>query len=265
MATQTPRDSRAHPSALLAVRLRVSETDLAQLVSAHQGFVAKLAREYGHLGVPIEDLINEGNIGLLQAARRFDRLRGTRFLTYAAAWIRKQILSALEHHMRLVRLPAYRLRTLRRLLSAEQTLSQRLGRCPDREELRLQMDARRGEVERIQQCRYREVSIDGDPDAVAPVGRTLQDPETLSPEEELLRDETYRLVHGALAILTSRERTILMDRYGLHDGRMRTLREVASGLSLSRERVRQIESSARMKIARHLACRKKFVDGTARH
>lgn len=254
MASHPPHDGLSRTVQRSAPR-RYADVDLAQLVSAHQGFVAKLAREYSHLGVPLEDLINEGNIGLLQAARRFDRLRGTRFLTYASAWIRKQILSALEHHARLVRLPAYRLKTLRRLLCAERSLAQSLGRAPEREEIREQMRARRGEVERLEQYRFYEVSIDADREAEFPSLEPLRAPDALSPEAELLRDESYRLVHDALSILSIRERTVVVERYGLYDGRVRTLREVACALGLSRERVRQIEETARLKIARHIACR----------
>jgi len=254
MSTHPPHEGLNRTTQDTAAR-HAPEVDLAQLVAAHQGFVARLAREYSRLGVPLEDLINEGNIGLLQAARRFDSDRGTRFLTYAAAWIRKQILGALEHHARLVRLPAYRLKTLRSLLVAEHSLAQKLGRRPDREELRDQMHARRGEVERLQQCRYYEVSLDADADSEHPHLAPLTDAAALGPEGELLRDETYQLVHGALGVLTARERTVLVDRYGLVDGVPRTLREVASTLGLSRERVRQIESTARLKVARHIACR----------
>lgn len=254
MATHPPHDGLSRSAQTVAAR-PAAGLDLAQLVSEHQGFVAKLAREYCRLGVPLEDLINEGNIGLLQAARRYDRMRGTRFLTYAAAWIRKQILGALERHARLVRLPSYRLKHLRRMLSAEAALSQRLGRAPDREELSAQMRARRGEVERLQRYRFFEVSIDAGNDDDQPGLQPLADLEAPSPEAELLRDETYRIVHAALAILSERERTVVVERYGLADGRVRTLREVAGELGLSRERVRQIESSARLKIARHIAYR----------
>jgi RNA polymerase primary sigma factor len=231
------------------------DTELSLLISAHQGFVAKLAREYGHLGVPLEDLINEGNIGLLQAARRFDALRGTRFLTYAAAWVRKQILGAIERHARIVRLPPYRMRTLRRLLSAEKSLAQQLGRAPDVEELSHRLQAPSHDVRRLQQCRFYEVSIEGDAEAEHPTLRPLTNPDALNPEQELLRDETYRVVRGALLRLSERERTVLVQRFGLADGRVRTLREVAVALGLSRERVRQIESSARARVARYLARR----------
>jgi RNA polymerase primary sigma factor len=232
-----------------------SDAELSVLISTHQGFVAKLAREYGHLGVPLEDLINEGNIGLLQAARRFDALRGTRFLTYAAAWVRKQILSAIERHARIVRLPPYRMRTLRRLLTAEKALSQQLGRAPELEELSDSLQARSGDVRRLQQCRFHEVSIEADAEADHPTLRPLTNPDALNPEQELLRDETYRVVRGALIRLGERERMVLVQRFGLADGRVRTLREVADALGLSRERVRQIESSARARVARYLARR----------
>lgn len=232
----------------------LGQADLERLISAHQGFVFKIAREYTHLGIPVEDLINEGNIGLLQAARRFDRLRGTRFLTYASTWIRKYILGAIERYVRLVRLPPYRLRRLRHMLNAERALAQKLGRAPSREELANMAEVQENEFESIQRCRYLEVSIDAvQRDTGSVRTRTLPDPDTPTPEEDLLRDETYRLVHGALSRLDTRERTVMVGRYGLQDGRVHTLREVAEDLGLSRERVRQIEAIARRKIARHLA------------
>ncbi len=234
---------------------RLDKAEQTRLVSANQGFVFKLAREYGRLGVPIEDLVSEGNIGLLQAARRFDSLRGTRFLTYAAAWVRKQILNAVQHHARLVRLPAYRMKRLRRMLSAERALAQQLGRAPNREELGGRMQTRSCDVESLQQCRYSEISLDGNSEAGEMWVRPLVDTDAASPEQELLRDETFQIVHEALEMLSPRERTVVAERYGLSDGRVRTLREVAVELGLSRERVRQIESTARLKIARHIACR----------
>jgi RNA polymerase primary sigma factor len=235
--------------------LTPADADLARLIAAHQGFVAKLAREYGHLGVPLEDLINEGNIGLLQAARRFDALRGTRFLTYAAAWVRKHILGAIERHARIVRLPAYRMRTLRRMLSAEKALAQQLGRPPELEELSDRLHAQSGDVRRLQQCRFHEVSIEADAEEERPTLRPLTNPNALNPEQELLRDETYRVVRLALVRLGERERSVLVQRFGLSDGRVRTLREVADAMGLSRERVRQIESAARDRVARYLARR----------
>ena len=232
----------------------LQEAALARLISAHQGFVFKIAREYIHLGIPLEDLVNEGNIGLLHAARRFDHSRGTRFLTYAAAWIRKYILGAIQHYTRLVRLPPYSLRRLRRFLNEEQALAQKLGRTPSQEELVADSDLRGRELEDIQKCRYVEVPIEMiHPGGESEYTRPLLDCDALSPEEDLLRGEAYRLVHGALSRLTPRERTIMIGRYGLSDGRVRTLREVANTVGLSRERVRQIEAFARRKIGRHLA------------
>ncbi|MEE9219664.1 MAG: sigma-70 family RNA polymerase sigma factor [Acidobacteriota bacterium] len=229
------------------------EAELASLVAAHQGFVFKIAREYSHLGVPIEDLVNEGNIGILEAVRRFDHLRGTRFLTYAGAWIRKYILAAVGRYARLVRLPPYRLRGLKCLLSAERALTQKLGRPPSREELASSTHLCRRDIELIQQYRSVEVSIDlAHQDTDSPFLRVLPDLTTPTPEEDLLRDETYHLVHDSLARLSARERAVLLARYGLTDGKVRTLREVAASLGLSRERIRQIESAARQKIAHHL-------------
>ncbi len=231
----------------------LQEAELARLISAHQGFVFKIAREYIHLGIPLEDLVNEGNIGLLHAARRFDHLRGTRFLTYASAWIRKYILGSIQRYARLVRLPPYSLRRLRRFLHEEQALAQKLGRSPSHEEVAAGSDLRGREIESLQKCRYVEVPIDVvHPDSETGYTRPLPDPNALNPEEDLLRGEAYRLVHGALSRLSPKERTVMIGRYGLSDGRVRTLKEVAKHLGLSRERVRQIEAIARRKIVRHL-------------
>ena len=232
----------------------LQEAELARLISAHQGFVFKIAREYIYLGIPLEDLVNEGNIGLLHAARRFDHLRGTRFLTYATAWIRKYILGAVQRYARQVRLPPYSLRRLRRFLNEEQALAQKLGRAPSQEEIAAGSDLRGRELESIQKCRYVEVPIEAvHPNSESEYTRALPDRDTLNPEEDLLRGEAYKLVHGALSRLTPRERTIMVGRYGLSDGRVRTLREVARSLGLSRERVRQVEAIARCKITRYLA------------
>jgi RNA polymerase nonessential primary-like sigma factor len=141
------------------------------------------------------------------------------------------------------------------MLSAERALAQQLGRAPDRDELGGRMQTATCDVERLQQCRHSEISLDGDSETGEMWVRPLVDTDAASPEEELLRDETFQIVHQALGMLTTRERTVVVERYGLSDGRIRTLREVAVELRLSRERVRQIESTARLKIARHIACR----------
>ena len=226
-----------------------------QLLSTHRGYVTEVALKYRRFGVPLDDLINEGAIGLLEAARRFDASRGTKFLTYASYWIHKQILGALEYQSRVVRVPDYRLKRVRKLLKLENTLLQELGRPPTREEirarLRLDGDPSTGMLPRT----TFEVSIDDESDSVRPAIQALVDHSTAGPEDSLLHDETTILVRRSLEILTPREKQILVARYGLEGNRRHTLREVAAELDISREGVRKIEMSARQKIARFLTTR----------
>ena len=226
-----------------------------QLLSTHRGYVTEVALKYRRFGVPLDDLINEGAIGLLEAAQRFDASRGTKFLTYASYWIHKQILGALEYQSRVVRVPDYRLKRIRKRLKLENNLLQELGRPPTREEIRARLHLS-GEpwTGALPQATV-EVSIDDEADSVRSAIQALVDQSTAGPEDSLLHDETTILVRNALEILAPRERQVLVARYGLEGRPRRTLREVAAVLDISREGVRKIEMSARQKIARFLTTR----------
>lgn len=225
------------------------------VVLSNQGFVTKIACEYRNLGLPLEDLLNEGNVGLLEAAQRFDPNRGTRFITYAIYWIRKSILKAVSRHQTLVRIPDYRIRQARAIKDMGRSLSSTLGREAGSDEISQAMALTIGKMEQILQAQLKELPLD------APVGESkdstmldrMVDERAVSPEAGLIQDEHTRLLKQALRQLTAQQRLIIVRRYGLAGGPSRTLGEIGARLGLSRERVRQIEKAATTRLRKAIA------------
>jgi len=221
-----------------------------QLVTSNQAFVAKMAGPYRNCGLPFEDLMNEGNVGLLEAALRFDPSRGNRFITYAAWWIRRSILRAVSRHASVVRGSDYRSRQASEIRATGRALSRRLGREAEREEICRELRMTIAKMELILHARVKDLSLD------APLGpsddRTaldrLVDERAPNAEAGLIRREDQRLLGAALRTLTDLERAILAGRYGLGGEPVRTLQELGTLLSLSRERVRQIEVAAKARL-----------------
>ncbi|MDH3284485.1 MAG: RNA polymerase sigma factor RpoD/SigA, partial [Acidobacteriota bacterium] len=179
--------------------LRVQQGDPAafeKLVASNLSFVVKVANEYRNLGLPLEDLLNEGNLGLIEAARRYDPSKGTKFITYAIWWIRKSILKALAEQVNLVRVPTYQMKKVREVREAERRLREELGRTPQRHEIgeRLQVSIKK--VDQVLQVNAREMSIDEKvgKEKKTSVSEYLVDKESDSPEVELLRGEGTSLV-----------------------------------------------------------------------
>jgi RNA polymerase primary sigma factor len=226
------------------------------LVRANLGFVVRVARQYRNFGLPFEDLLNEGNVGLLLAAQRFDPERGVRFITWAVWWIRKTILIALAHRSSLIRVPHYQRQRLTEIGRAERGLRGELGRLPRREELsaRLGTDAQR--VERCLGRRVRTLSLDDPHDEKGtPLAALLPDTRSPRPDEDLIRRERHERLHAALGKLPALDRSVLVRRHGLGGEPPLVLREIGDELGLSRERVRQIEARAKARLARILARR----------
>src|SRR5712691_6736074 len=191
-------DIREHPplsreqEAELASRLkscRPEDKDL--LITSNLGFVITVASEYRGLGIPFEDLINEGNLGLIEAAQRYDPERGVRFITYAVWWIRKAILKAVSDHATVVRIPSYRRKKMRQVREAEQALIITLGRTPDRAELAERLSGAVSALEEMLRTNPREVSIDDPcaPDSDRAVGELIADASSVCPETKMLRHE----------------------------------------------------------------------------
>jgi RNA polymerase primary sigma factor len=240
----------------LARDLQDGRTDaLNELIESNLSFVVKVASEYRNLGLPFEDLLNEGNIGLIEAAHRYDASKGTKFITYAIWWIRKSILKALSEHSNLVRVPNYQMKKVREIRDAEKSLRRSLGRKPEREEISERLSKSVSKIDQVLQFTLREVSLD---DKVGKERDTmisdyLVDRRCSSPEDDLIHREASSLVGEAMAHLSDQERTVIGYRFGLAGGPPLTLKEIGERMGISRERVRQIECQATSRLRKMFA------------
>lgn len=238
---------------------------LNELVESNLSFVVKVASEYRNFGIPFEDLLNEGNIGLIEAARRYDASKGTKFITYAIWWIRKSILKALSEHSTLVRVPNYQMKKLREIRETEKSLRRELGRRPDRDEISAQLDRSVQKIDQALQFQLREMSLDDKVgrDRDTPISDYLVDSDSISPEEDLISREANSLVAEAMRHLSPQERTVVTWRFGLAGGPPLTLKEIGHEMGISRERVRQIECQAKARLKK-LFARKRMVQSPPR-
>jgi RNA polymerase primary sigma factor len=225
-----------------------SATD--ELVRRNLRFVVSIAKQYVGSGVPLEDLINEGNVGLIRGAERFDVDRGYRFISYAVWWIKQAILQYLGEQSRTVRLPLNKTTALVRITRAGQRLGQQLGREPSAEELAGFLHLKTDEVERVLSMPTKQFSID-DPieghDNDFHVD-TLSDEVTLTPDEATLESARSEDIEAALQSLNPREGDILRRYFGLGGEQPHTLEEIGAHYRLTRERVRQIRDRAILRL-----------------
>jgi len=227
---------------------------LETLVQSNLSFVVKMAGKYRHLGLPLEDLLSEGNVGLLEAARRYDTSKGARFISYAVWWIRKAMLKAALDHATLVHQSAYQLKKRRRISDASSALTQKLGRQPERSEIGSRTGQGRAGVEDALCHQIHEISLDARPEGRrgSSLGERLADERSDSAERTLIRGEAAALLRLALQTLSQHELRVVNARFGLDGGKPLTLRELGAAMGLSRERVRQIEKHAKRKIGEFL-------------
>jgi RNA polymerase primary sigma factor len=234
------------------------------LVKSNLSFVVKIASEYKNMGLPFEDLLNEGNIGLIEAAHHFDPSRGTKFITYAIWWIRKSILKALSQHAAMVRIPNYQLKKVRNVRNTERMLTKELGREADREEISRELRVTIAKIDEILQMKMRELSLDDKvgKEKDTPISDYLVDGRSVNPEDELIKNESQGVIRMALRSLSDQEQTVIINRFGLEGGRVFTLKEIGEKLGVSRERVRQIENQAKKRL-RKLIARQQQPEGLA--
>ena len=236
--------------AQLRETIAVAEAARQRLVATHLPLVVILARPYAHRGVPLLDLIQEGNIGLLQAIEKFDPRHGARLSTYATWWIRQAIQRALADQGRPVRLPAQTRATLARLRRLRTQLMQQLGREPTEAELAEQLHLPQRQVLELMPLLQEPLSLEtpvGE-DEEAMLEDLIPDPQAGDVEEIVAERLAQDYIRATLAELSAEEQQVLTLRYGLDDGRFRSLDEVGTLLGMRREHVRQIEGRALRKL-----------------
>jgi len=240
----------ADEEVILAERIREGDqVALERLTKANLRFVISVAKQYQHQGLVLEDLINEGNLGLVKAAKRFDEKKGFKFISYAVWWIRQSIMSAISIQSRVVRLPGNQINDLIKLRKAQSSLEQQLEREPSIEELALDLNTSTAKVIASIKNAERSISMDA-PSLFREEERLLDtlantDPST---DQQMIQDSLHVQIYQVLENLSARERQILTMFYGLFSHEAQTLEEIADNLNLTRERIRQIKTKALLRI-----------------
>ena len=243
---------------ILAKEIRSGNTEsLSKLVKANLRFVVSVAKQYQNQGMSLPDLINEGNLGLMKAAQRFDETRGFKFISYAVWWIRQAILQALAEQARIVRLPVNKIGSINRINRAFSRLEQEYEREPSSQEIADVLEMVPEEVKEALKTNGRTVSMD------APISTeednnmydVLQSSDTPSPDKNLINESLAYEIERALSTLSPREAKVLKLYFGLGMKHPFTLEEIGEELSLTRERVRQIKEKAIKRIQFTTRCR----------
>jgi RNA polymerase primary sigma factor len=242
----------------LARRIKSGDSDaLSKLVKANLRFVVSVAKQYQNQGMSLPDLINEGNLGLMKAAQRFDETRGFKFISYAVWWIRQAILQSLAEQARIVRLPVNKIGSINRINRAFSRLEQEYEREPSSQEIADMLEMASDEVKESLKTNGRTVSMD------APISSEednnmydiIQSSDTPSPDRNLINESLAYEIERALSTLSPREAKVLKLYFGINMKHPFTLEEIGEELALTRERVRQIKEKAIKRIQYTTRCR----------
>jgi RNA polymerase nonessential primary-like sigma factor len=217
-----------------------------RMIRQNLRLVVNISKHYMNRGLPLLDLIEEGNLGLIHALEKFDPHRGFRFSTYATWWIRQNVERAIMNQARTIRLPVHVIKELNGVLKAARHLEQQTGVEPTADDVAHLLGRPVEEVRRILQLNERMASLDAplDGDSSLSIGDAVPDEQAMPPDVLLQTQEVEHYVHDWLAELNERQRMVIVHRYGLHDAEIYTLEELASRMHLTRERVRQIQLEA---------------------
>ncbi len=244
----------------LAKRVRKGEEEAREtMIRSNLRMVVSIAKRYTYFGLPLMDLIEEGNMGLMRAVDKFNHRKGFRFSTYASWWIRQAIGRAISDQSRMVRLPVYISEIISRWKKTNESLTQKLGRSPTDGELSKNMDVSASRLKQIGSFSTTTSSLDApvNENGEEKVKDMLEDLNTASPEDGVSRIFDRELVASFLKHVNPRERRVLDLRFGLNAGKTNTLAEVAKKLKVSRERIRQIENAALKKLRKLAAAQEK--------
>ncbi|HJH61169.1 MAG TPA: sigma-70 family RNA polymerase sigma factor [Bacteroidetes bacterium] len=231
----------------LAQRIRQGDrVALEKLTKANLRFVVSVSKQYQNQGLSLPDLINEGNLGLIKAAQRFDETRGFKFISYAVWWIRQSILQALAEQSRIVRLPLNKIGSINKINKTFAKLEQEFEREPNAEEIAEALDITEAEVKESMKNAGRHVSMDAPltQDEDNNMYDVLKSDEVVTPETELLYESLKKEIDRAISTLTPREADVVRLYFGLNGSHPMTLEEIGEKFDLTRERVRQIKEKA---------------------
>ncbi len=237
----------AEEEVVLARKIKEGDQEaLAKLVKANLRFVVSVAKQYQNQGLSLPDLINEGNVGLIKAAQRFDETRGFKFISYAVWWIRQSILQALAEQARIVKLPLNKIGSINKVNRALAELEQRFEREPTIDELSETLALAPEDIKEALRGNNRHISMDAPltQDEDSSLYDVLLSPDSPMPDKGLLNESLRREIERALSTLTPREANIIRLYFGLNGKHPLTLEEIGEEFDLTRERVRQIKEKA---------------------
>ncbi|MCK5923055.1 MAG: RNA polymerase sigma factor RpoD/SigA, partial [Methylococcales bacterium] len=239
----------------LADRIKVGDPEArAHMIKANLRLVVKIAQDYANYGLPLLDLISEGNIGLMKAVERFDPNKGGKLSTYAAWWIKQSIKRALANQSKTIRLPVHMVDKISKMRRVAMVLSEELGREPTDEELSEEIGIDRAKLSHLKSAAQRPASLDapiGDDDSKS-FGEIIGDEKARTPLELLSHKNMHMQLDGLLEVLDERERKIVDARFGLAGEKPKTLEDVGQEFGVTRERIRQLQNIALKKLRRAL-------------
>ena len=243
----TPKEEKA-----LARRIKRGDAEAREhMIKANLRLVVKIARDYDGLGLPLLDLINEGNIGLIKGVERFNPRKGAKLSTYAAWWIKQSIKRALANQSKTIRLPIHVVDKMAHIRRAESRLREVLDRDPTDDEVAADVGIKPQRVREYREASRAPVSLEaplGSDDESAQISEVVPDANAAAPFDQLERSSDTELVREVFATLTPRERTVLGMRFGLTDDEPKTLEEIGQHFGVTRERIRQIQNEALKKL-----------------